>query len=424
MLICTFDAMFIAPKIAIEDYNYHLPEDRIAYTPAHNRADSKLLVWEQGIQAESQYVHITDYLPQGAQLFFNNSKVIAARLHFEKNEQSIIEIFCLEPSAKFTPVVLAMQATSYVEWYCLVGGAKKWKEPYLIKELLHQGKKIIFKAEKIKQEDGQFLIGFSWDDTTISFSEILHLIGKIPLPPYIQRAATKEDIDRYQTTYAIEEGSVAAPTAGLHFNKEVFASLQKKNIETNYITLHVGAGTFMPVKSDTIDAHIMHAEFIEVSQATIRRIITIKNETNPSPIVSVGTTTLRTLESLYWIAVKIRKAKLEGHVISELTLGQWEAYELAHETASVQVVLSSLLEWMQENKTEKLFAKTQLMVLPGYSFKICNALVTNFHQPKSTLLLIIAAIVKEEWKAIYQHAIEQQYRFLSYGDGCLFWIPQ
>lgn len=416
--------MFIAPKIAIEDYNYDLPEDRIAYTPTLDRADSKLLIWNKGIQAETQYAHIADFLPANAHLFFNNSKVIAARLHFHKTETSVIEIFCLEPSEKFTPVVLAMQATSYVEWYCLIGGAKKWKEPFLIKELLHEGKKIIFKAEKIRQEDGQFLIGFSWDDDRISFSELLHIIGKIPLPPYIQRAATKEDMDRYQTTYAKEEGSVAAPTAGLHFSKEVFAHLETKNIATHFITLHVGAGTFMPVKSETVDTHIMHAEFIEVSTREIQHILDIKENPAQLPLVSVGTTTLRTLESLYWLAVKIHQSKMTGNlsISSELSLGQWEAYELAKEKVSVPIALKSLLQWMQENKIEKLFAKTQLMICPGYDFKICNALVTNFHQPKSTLLLIIAAIVKEDWKKIYQLAIQNQYRFLSYGDGSLFWI--
>jgi S-adenosylmethionine:tRNA ribosyltransferase-isomerase len=432
MLICTFGAMFRPPQIAIEAYNYELPNDRIAFTPADDRAGSKLLVWDQAIIAESHYANIAEYLPNNAQLFFNNSKVIAARLLFEKpsqeNNASIIEIFCLEPAKQFTPVVLAMQAKQCVEWYCLVGGAKKWKEAFLYKELQFGDKKIIFKAQKIKQEEGQFLIRFLWDDNSISFSEILHIIGKIPLPPYIQRAANQEDVDRYQTTYAIEEGSVAAPTAGLHFSKEVFKSLAEKNIASNFITLHVGAGTFMPVKSDTIDEHIMHAEFIEVHKDEIVRIIEIKNSKTPKPIVSVGTTTLRTLESLYWLGVKKYKELKRADFLKKaelgeaLSLGQWEAYELDEFEVSVEEAFNTLLKWMAYNQTEKLFAKTQLMVTPGYHFKICDALVTNFHQPKSTLLLIIAAIVKEQWKEIYQHALDNEYRFLSYGDGSLFWI--
>lgn len=421
--------MFIPPKIAIEAYNYALPAESIAFQPCNNRAGSKLLVWDKSIQAESNYAHLSKYLPAGTELFFNNSKVIAARLQFKKarnSSNSKIEIFCLEPSEKYRPVLLAMQAANYVEWFCLVGGAKKWKEPFLIKEIVYGNKKIIFKAEKIKEEGGQYLIGFSWDDETISFSEILHSIGKIPLPPYIQRAATIEDTERYQTTYALEEGSVAAPTAGLHFNKEVFDSLKQKNIHSHFLTLHVGAGTFMPVKSETIDAHIMHAEFMEINKQEIEAIIAIKNKSTTSPIVSVGTTTLRSLETLYWLGVKLHKAKIDNAPLSEtiLNLEQWEAYHLSEHPLTAIDALTLLVEWMNLSKMDVLFAKTQLMIVPGYRFKIADGLITNFHQPKSTLLLIIAAIVKEQWRNIYQYAIDNQYRFLSYGDGCLFWIQK
>jgi S-adenosylmethionine:tRNA ribosyltransferase-isomerase len=317
-----------------------------------------------------------------------------------------------------------MQATRKVSWNCLVGGAKKWKEDELIKEIIINDELIHFHARKIKQSEGKFLIEFTWDHPKLNFSEILTAIGNIPLPPYIQRNANEEDKDRYQTTYAIEEGSVAAPTAGLHFNEAVFSALNQKNIHQRYLTLHVGAGTFMPVKADTIDEHTMHAEFIEVDASLIQYLLD-NDAHKKGPIIAVGTTSLRTIESVYWLGVKIHAANTTNHLTidpTQLILEQWEAYELAEKKVAVMEALQSLLSWMQTHKLNKLIAKTQLMVTPGYSFKICDALVTNFHQPKSTLLLIIAAITGENWKKIYQHALNNQYRFLSYGDGCLFWI--
>ena len=422
--------MFIKPKLAIQDFDYPLPDAKIAYTPAANRAGSKLLVWDKSIIAENNYANIAAYIPENATLIFNNSKVIAARILFDKinaekqgeiKSNSTIEIFCLEPTEKYTPVLLAMQATQKVEWNCLVGGAKKWKEDALTKQVQINNESILFIAKKIKNEDGKFVIEFSWDHPSLTFSEILSAIGNIPLPPYIQRKASEEDKDRYQTTYAIEEGSVAAPTAGLHFSKEVFDALNNKNIHQKYLTLHVGAGTFMPVKSDTIDEHNMHAEFIEVDASLIEFIANKITH----PIIAVGTTSLRSIESTYWIGVKIllHKKKLGINISNNnLHLGQWEAYELENEKISVSDAMNALLNWLKENNSNKLIAKTQLMVAPGYHFKVCDALVTNFHQPKSTLLLIIAAITGEEWKKVYQHALENDYRFLSYGDGSLFWI--
>ncbi|MEY3209204.1 MAG: hypothetical protein RL064_1235, partial [Bacteroidota bacterium] len=298
--------MLTRPSLAIEDFNYHLPDERIAYTPAPLRSDSKLLVWDKAIIAETTYSHISNCIPTNAALFFNNSKVIAARILFDKNlsqtneaeaKNNTIEIFCLEPTEKYTPVILAMQATQKVEWICLVGGAKKWKTPYLEKIIQHDNKNITIRAKKTNKEDGKFLVEFTWDDTTITFSELLTIIGNIPLPPYIHRQTTEEDKDRYQTTYAIEEGSVAAPTAGLHFNETVFEKLTAKNINTEFVTLHVGAGTFMPVKVDTIDQHIMHAEFIEVAMSTLDSLIKATNESNlQHPVIAVGTTSLRTIE--------------------------------------------------------------------------------------------------------------------------------
>jgi S-adenosylmethionine:tRNA ribosyltransferase-isomerase len=418
--------MLIKPKLAIEDFDYSLTDDQIAFTPTINRSDSKLLVWDQDIIAESHYKNIASHLPTNSTLLFNNSKVIAARILFEKNEQSNIEIFCLEPTEEYTPVLLAMQATNKVEWNCLVGGAKKWKEILLHKKVNINDQSITFSAKKIHQENGKFIIEFSWDHPQITFSEILTHIGNIPLPPYIQRKTSEEDKDRYQTTYAVEEGSVAAPTAGLHFSKDVFESLNEKSIHQKYLTLHVGAGTFMPVKSATIDEHNMHAEFLEVAKHLIQYLFEQAQKNTP-PIIAVGTTSLRTIESLYWMGVKAHLYAQSNHKNMDqqnLHLGQWEAYELAEHKISVQVSMNALINWLDENKTDKLIAKTQLMVSPGYQFKICEGLITNFHQPKSTLLLIIAAITGDKWKLVYDHALKNAYRFLSYGDGCLFWIKQ
>ena len=445
-------------NLPIEDFDYHLPDQSIAYTPATNRSDSKLLVWNKEIVAESTYNHIASFIPKKAALYFNNSKVIAARIHFQKANNSIIEIFCLEPSNNYQPISMAMQATQKVEWICLVGGAKKWKEDYLEKEFElitgsnngkgeivannddnisnNKGVSIKVRAKKIKSIDGKFLIEFSWNNVNISFSEIIEQIGSIPLPPYIQRATTEEDKDRYQTTYAKQEGSVAAPTAGLHFTTAIFESLAQKNCSTDFISLHVGAGTFMPVKTENITDHAMHAEVFEITTATLTHLIAIAKlkELNPSeytPVIAVGTTTLRTLESLYWLGVKlINNQKLQEN--KDLHLMQWDAYDAGSESnnatknvrssITVKDALGTLLSWMQSHQMTTLITSTQLMIVPGYNFKIANGLVTNFHQPKSTLLLIIAAITGDDWKNIYQHAIENQYRFLSYGDGCFFTI--
>ena len=440
--------MYLCPmkpsiKLPIEDFDYHLPDQSIAYTPAANRSDSKLLVWDKEIIAEATYNHIANFIPEKAALYFNNSKVIAARIHFQKANDSTVEIFCLEPSNNYQPISMAMQATRKVEWICLVGGANKWKEDFLEKEFEittpsnnNNGVTIKVRAKKIKSIDGKFLIEFSWDNDTISFSEIIEHIGSIPLPPYIQRATTEEDKDRYQTTYAKQEGSVAAPTAGLHFNDAIFESLTEKKCSTHFISLHVGAGTFMPVKTAHITDHEMHAEVFEIKTTALTHLIEIANqkELNPTqytPVIAVGTTTLRTLETLYWLGEKlINNPSLQES--KDLHLMQWDAYDAGSESdnatknarssITVKDALGTLLDWMQSHQMKQLITSTQLMIVPVYEFKIANGLVTNFHQPKSTLLLIIAAITGDHWKNIYQHALDNQYRFLSYGDGCYFTI--
>jgi S-adenosylmethionine:tRNA ribosyltransferase-isomerase len=438
--------MYLCPmkqlqKLNLIDFDYALPNERIAYTPCQNRADSKLLVWNKKIIADSLYQNITDFVPANSTLLFNNSKVIAARILFDKQvvenndtpsvqnkinshqeenaqptKNSVIEIFCLEPSLEYSPVQIAMQANNKVVWNCLVGGAKKWKTPFLEKILFHNNKEIRFFAKKINQLDGKFLIEFSWDDASIIFSEILALIGQIPLPPYIERNTTEEDKDRYQTTFASEEGSVAAPTAGLHFSQELLNKISSNNIALQFLTLHVGAGTFLPVKTDIINDHPMHAEFFEIEKKLIQYIIENNNR-----LIVVGTTSLRTIESLYWLGVKIiANPKITSN---DLHLLQWDAYELGEKEIPKLEALHAIVNWMERNQLATLISKTQLMIMPGYRFRMVKGLVTNFHQPKSTLLLIIAAIVGSEWKVIYQHALDHQYRFLSYGDGCLFWIP-
>jgi len=408
--------------IPINDFDYELPSDRIAFSPLSKRDESKLLVWNQNIVAESTYASIDQFIPHQSCLFFNNSKVIAARILFEKksntlqnNSISFIEIFCLEPTLAFSPVNIAMQAKGKVQWTCLVGSAKKWKEEFLEKEIYWNDSILHFKAKKIKQGDGKFEIEFTWDNNQVTFSEILHSIGQIPLPPYIEREANETDKERYQTTYATQEGSVAAPTAGLHFSEPLLQKIKDKGIDEKFITLHVGAGTFMPVKTENIKEHVMHAEFVDVTKETIAYLA----ETNNN-IIAVGTTTLRTIESLYWLGLKMMQSPVHPNAIELL---QWDAYQLKNENLSKKEVLHFLLQWMENNQLEQLIFKTQLMIVPGYHFQLIQGLITNFHQPKSTLLLIIAAITGDEWKNIYQHAIENKYRFLSYGDGCFFKFP-
>jgi len=408
--------------IPINDFDYELPSEHIAFSPLFKRDESKLLVWNQKIVAESKYASIDTFIPHQSCLFFNNSKVIAARILFEKKSNpiinqstSVIEIFCLEPTLAFSPVNIAMQAQGKVQWTCLVGSAKKWKEEFLEKEIYWNDSILHFKAKKIKQGDGKFEIEFTWNNSQVSFSEILQTIGQIPLPPYIEREANETDKERYQTTYATQEGSVAAPTAGLHFSEPLLQKIKDKGIDEKFITLHVGAGTFMPVKTENINDHVMHAEFVDVTKETLAYLA----ETNNN-IIAVGTTTLRTIESLYWLGLKMMQSPMNPNAIELL---QWDAYQLKNENLSKKEVLHFLIQWMEKNQLEQLIFKTQLMIVPGYRFQIIQGLVTNFHQPKSTLLLIIAAITGDEWKNIYQYAIENNYRFLSYGDGCFFKFP-
>ena len=401
------------PKdISIEAYNYDLPDNRIALHPLEQRDASKLLLYKNGTITETVFANIDEHLPADGLLVFNNSKVINARIKFTKSSGSTIEIFCLEPYGDITEYNKVMQSTQKVQWKCLVGGAAKWKEDFLEKEILIDGKKIILSAKKVEKITEAFIIEFSWQPQHYSFAEIITAAGFVPLPPYIKRHTDNTDTTRYQTIYATHDGSVAAPTAGLHFSEKIFKKLTQKNIEKTYVTLHVGAGTFKPVKAATMSHHEMHAEYIDVTIETIKRI-----NNNLGKITVVGTTSLRTIETLYWIALKIYKNKAEN----DLVISQWDAYTLEdnQNIISANDALACLIQWMEEKQLKNIFTRTQILIAPGYTFKIANMLVTNFHQPKSTLLLLVAAAIGNDWKKMYNHALQNDFRFLSYGDGNL-----
>jgi S-adenosylmethionine:tRNA ribosyltransferase-isomerase len=403
------------PKnIAIQDFSYELPDDCIAKYPMAQRDESRLLINKEDQFTEDIYFHLDQHLPSDALLVFNNTRVVEARLHFKKSTGSTIELFCLEPADTYADITTAMLQKQRVLWKCLVGGAKKWKEESLVLPITVDGTTITLKATKQEKFPDSFLILFEWTDAALSFAEILHHAGVIPLPPYLNRTAEEKDKETYQTIYAKHDGSVAAPTAGLHFTDRLFKKLAAKNIHTGFVTLHVGAGTFKPVKSNTLEQHEMHTEFIEVTELFIQQLI----QHLAGTIIPVGTTSLRTIESLYWLGVKVI---LQPAIMpADLQLYQWDAYELPHNNINATTALQALLQWMQAHNMPQLITKTQIIIAPGYSLKIASALITNFHQPQSTLLLLIAAF-NSNWKKMYAYALAQGFRFLSYGDGCLIW---
>lgn len=410
--------MTIPKNIAIGDYTYILPEDKIALYPVTERDSARLLVYNKGIISSDTYKNIHQYLPPDSLLVFNDTKVIRARIRFKKITGGMIEIFCLEPCEAINEYSSVMNKKESSRWKCMIGGAGKWKEGLLEKKLKINDEQLILSAKLIEKLSDAYVVEFSWQPAQLSFAEIVEAAGDIPLPPYIKRNTELDDKGRYQTIYARDEGSVAAPTAGLHFTAYIFDKLAEKNINKDFVTLHVGAGTFKPVKAQTMQGHEMHAEWIEVSAATIQNILSQLDNT----IVAVGTTSLRTLESLYWIGVK---AHLQPS-IARLQLGQWEPYEepLANNNIPAKDALQALLNWLQKNDRRKLFSSTQVLIAPGYQFKIAKALITNFHQPGSTLLLLVAAAIGDNWKKLYDHALQNDLRFLSYGDGSLLFIDQ
>jgi S-adenosylmethionine:tRNA ribosyltransferase-isomerase len=406
-------------KLDISDYDYPLPHERIAEYPLAERDASKLLIYREGVISEDIYRHIASCLPPRALLAFNNTKVLEARLLFRKPSGGVIEIFTLEPPGHYADMVTALEQKGQCDWVCLVGGASKWKRGYIPElQVPYTEGTVRLRAEIRERLPDAFLVRFSWTPEHLTFPEVLHLAGKTPLPPYIKREAGPADAAWYQTIYARQEGSVAAPTAGLHFTEQIFSSLAEKNISGCFVTLHVGAGTFRPVKSETMQDHQMHTEFLEVSRDVLSRLAREKR-----PVFAVGTTSLRTLESIYHMGAKLLRNP--GLTAAELPVGQWEAYDHAGSAGpAAGEALEALLKWMTENKLETLISRTGILIAPGYRFRMISGLVTNFHQPRSTLLLLIAALLGNDWKRVYQYALEHDFRFLSYGDGCLLFLPE
>lgn len=408
------------PKyLSINDFTYSLPEERIAKYPLPERDASKLLIFQDGQLKDDIYRNITNHIPAGSLLIFNNTKVVEARLVFQKATGGQIEIFCLEPHEQYPDINSAMLQPEKVQWLCLVGGASKWKKGQVLKKKVTiAGKEIMLSANYVEKRADCFVIELSWLPGSLSFAEILHYTGAIPLPPYIKRAIESGDADRYQTIYAHFDGSVAAPTAGLHFTNHIFRQLEEKSIKKDFVTLHVGAGTFKPVKAAIMEEHEMHAEFIDINKSLIENLVTNLD----GNIIAVGTTSLRTIESLYWLGVK---TVIDPAILpSALLLTQWEAYKLSEHNIPVKEALTALLKWMEQNSPDRLLTKTQIIIAPGYTIRIVKALITNFHQPQSTLLLLVAAMVGDQWRNIYDHALKNDYRFLSYGDGSLLWVLQ
>lgn len=398
--------------IYIDEYNYPLPDERIAKYPLAKRDASKLLVYNNQKITESVFSSVSDFLPCNTLLVYNNTRVIQARLLFKKDTGASIEVFCLEP---LQPADYAQSLGSTTEcvWKCMIGNLKKWKEGKLSKQIELAGEKCTFTAERHQTEGNTHSVKFSWDNAAIHFADILENAGELPIPPYLHRKTEESDLTTYQTVYSKIKGSVAAPTAGLHFTEEVFESLKPKQIAIEEVTLHVGAGTFQPVKTRDIAEHHMHTEVISVQRSTIESLL--KQLGN---IIAVGTTSVRTLESLYYIGRQVQEGTGEGKENMELSVSQWEPYEY-NEEVSTSDALQSLLDYMYENNLTTLHAETQIMIKPGYKFFVVNGMITNFHQPKSTLLLLVSAFVGGNWKQIYDYALENDFRFLSYGDSSL-----
>lgn len=407
------------PKsLRISDYTYHLPEEKIALFPKDKRDQSKLLILRNGDISQDIYAGLSAHVPANSRLVFNNTRVIQARLLFRKPTGAMIEIFLLEPDEEKGGLDAAIRSRGKTVWKCLIGGAGKWKTGQILTMLKEgiEGLELQFHAAILGKNKTNFIVEFTWRPETMPFYDVLHQVGNIPIPPYLKRSPETNDGERYQTIYAAKDGSVAAPTAGLHFTDELMASLSAKQIACSYLTLHVGAGTFLPVKAEVMEGHAMHAEFIDVDTMTIREMISAAGQ-----IFAVGTTSLRTLESLYWMGVKVINQPEVTH--DQIWIRQWEIYE---ELASYRIepadALKALLKWMEKNELQRLLTKTEILIAPPYKPKTIAGLITNFHQPNSTLLLLVAAIIGDDWKRAYNYALENDFRFLSYGDGCLLYV--
>ena len=416
--------------ICISDYNYPLPDERIAKFPLAERDHSKLLLYKHGVITEDVFYNLPNFLPKGALMVFNNTKVIQARMHFRKDTGALIEVFLMEP-AQPTDYELMFQTNHQCTWFCMVGNLKKWKEGSLQREFEIKGHRLTLTAtlDRVRsQEHGggtNHWITFVWDNENISFAEILEVVGELPIPPYLNRATEESDKETYQTVYSKIKGSVAAPTAGLHFTEKVLSALDAHGVDREELTLHVGAGTFKPVKSHEIEGHNMHTEFIVVRRQTLEKLLK-----HNCKAIAIGTTSVRTLESLYYMGVKLVTNPDASE--NELHVNQWEPYDLPHNqeglvevdgnVITVEDSIRRLLDYLEREDLMSLHSSTQIIIAPGYTYKIVKALVTNFHQPQSTLLLLVSAFVKGDWRKIYDYAIGHDFRFLSYGDSSLL-IP-
>ena len=411
--------MIMNPRhIHISDYNYPLPDERIAKFPLAQRDHSKLLVFENGDISEDIFYNITGHLPKGALMVFNNTKVIQARMHFRKETGALIEVFLLEP-AEPADYELMFQTNGKCAWHCLVGNLKKWKEGQLSRSFDVNGKTVTLSVERLHEERTSHWVEFRWDNPDVSFAEILDAAGELPIPPYLNRDTQESDKTTYQTVYSKIKGSVAAPTAGLHFTDKVLADIDAHGIDREELTLHVGAGTFKPVKSEEIEGHEMHTEYICVNKKTIDKLIA-----HGGKAIAVGTTSVRTLESLYYMGVKLHDNP--NLTEEQLHVGQWEPYDYAERlvaegTAPLDTIdaLREISDYLDRNSRKALHSSTQIIIAPGFEYHIVDILVTNFHQPQSTLLLLVSAFVKGEWRRIYDYALAHDFRFLSYGDSCL-----
>lgn len=402
------------PKhIHISEYNYPLPDERIAKFPLPVRDQSKLLIYKHGEISEDVFTSLPDYLPKESLMIFNNTKVIQARLHFRKETGALIEVFCLEPIEP-NDYALNFQQTEHAAWLCMVGNLKKWKEGMLKREMTVKGQPVTLTATKGECRGTSHRIDFGWNNPDITFADILEVFGELPIPPYLNRETQESDKETYQTVYSKIKGSVAAPTAGLHFTPRVLERLKETGVELEELTLHVGAGTFRPVKSEEIEGHEMHTEYISVNRETIRKLID-----HDARAIAVGTTSVRTLESLYHIGVTL--AGNPDATEEELHVRQWQPYESFEEIPAV-VALQKILGYLDRHGMETLHTSTQIIIAPGYRYRIVKAMVTNFHQPQSTLLLLVSAFIGDNWKAVYEYALNHSFRFLSYGDSSLL-IP-
>lgn len=405
------------PKhIRISEFNYPLPDERIAKFPLPVRDQSKLLLYRHGEVTEDIFTSLPDYLPANSLMIFNNTKVIQARLHFHKETGALIEVFCLEP-VQPNDYALNFQQTEHAAWLCMIGNLKKWKEGAIKREITVKGKPLTLTAERGACHGTSHWVDFRWNNPEITFADILEVFGELPIPPYLNRETQESDKETYQTVYSKIKGSVAAPTAGLHFTPRVLDALREKGVALEELTLHVGAGTFKPVKSEEIEGHEMHTEYISVNRSTLEKLVAHEGKA-----IAVGTTSVRTLESLYHIGVTLLHNP--NATEEDLHVKQWQPYETALETAATPAVdaLQAIIAYLDRHHMETLHSSTQIIIAPGYEYRIVKAMVTNFHQPQSTLLLLVSAFLHGDWRKIYDYALAHDFRFLSYGDSSLL-IP-